>query len=139
MTRHAILYSILAALFLPLAVQAGEADDLQRQIEYLKQTSNDLERQDEQKAVNADVIIMRSWLDTAWNLRSLEKYDDVRGILDRCEAQANMIRQRITAAKLAAQAELKENELKRSRTRLESTKKAVENAKIQKARLEGKV
>jgi hypothetical protein len=139
MTRHAILFSILAALFLPLAVQAGEADDLQRQIEYLKQTSNDLERQDEQKAVNADVIIMRSWLDTAWNLRSLEKYDDVRGILDRCEAQANMIRQRITAAKLAAQAELKENELKRSRTRLESTKKAVENAKIQKARLEGKV
>jgi predicted ribosome quality control (RQC) complex YloA/Tae2 family protein len=139
MTRHAILYLILAASFLPLAVQAGEADDLQRQIEYLKQTSNDLERQDEQKEVNGDVMIMRSWLDTAWNLRSLEKYDDVRGILDRCEAQANMIRQRITAAKLAAQAEVKESELKRARVRLDSTKKAVENAKIQKARLEGKV
>lgn len=139
MTRHTILYLILAASFLPLAVQAGEADDLQRQIEYLKQTSNDLERQDEQKEVNGDVMIMRSWLDTAWNLRSLEKYDDVRGILDRCEAQANMIRQRITAAKLAAQADVKESELKRARVRLDSTKKAVENAKIQKARLEGKV
>lgn len=139
MTRYAILYLFLTVICFPLAVRAGEADDLQRQIEYLKQTTNDLERQDEQKEVSADVTMMRSWLDAAWNLRSREKYDEVRGILDRCEAQANMIRQRITEAKLNAQAEAKENELKRARERLDSTKKAVENAKLQKARLEGKV
>ena len=139
MTRYATIFLFLATLAAPTASFAGEADDLQRQIDYLKQTTNDLERQDDQKTVTTDVTMMRSWLDTAWTLRSQEKYDDVRGLLDRCEAQANMIRQLITAAKMSAEATAKETELQKSRTRLANTKKAVENAKIQKARLEGKV
>jgi hypothetical protein len=123
----------------PLLAWAGEADDLQRQIDYLKQTTNDLERQDDQKAATTDVTMMRSWLDTAWTLRSQEKYDEVRIVLDRCEAQANMVRQRLTAAKLAAQATAKEDEVKRAKAQLARTKKALENAKIQKVRMEGKV
>ena len=99
----------------------------------------DLERQDEQKSVASDIMMMRSWLDNGWTLRSQEKYDEVRIILDRCEAQANMVRQRLTAAKLSAQAAAKEDEVKRARAQLARTKKALENAKIQKARLEGKV
>jgi hypothetical protein len=139
MTRYATIFLFLATLAAPTASFAGEADDLQRQIDYLKQTTNDLERQDGLKTVTTDVTMMRSWLDTAWTLRSQEKYDDVRGLLDRCEAQANMIRQLITAAKMSADATAKETELLKARTRLANTKKAVENAKIQKARLEGKV
>jgi hypothetical protein len=123
----------------PVVARAGEADDLQRQIDYLKQTTNDLERQDDQKAVTTDLTMMRAWLDNAWTLRSQEKYDEVRIVLDRCEAQANMVRQRLNAAKLAAQATAKEDEVKRARSQLARTKKALENAKIQKARLEGKV
>jgi hypothetical protein len=139
MTRYATMFLFLAFLAVPVAARAGEADDLQRQIDYLKQTTNDLERQDDQKAVTTDLTMMRAWLDNAWTLRSQEKYDEVRIVLDRCEAQANMVRQRLTAAKLAAQAAAKEDEVKRARSQLARTKKALENAKIQKARLEGKV
>ena len=139
MTRYATVFLFLAFLAVPLVARAGEADDLQRQIDYLKQTTSDLERQDDQKSVSSDIMMMRSWLDTAWTLRSQEKYDEVRISLDRCEAQANMVRQLLTAAKLSAQASAKEDEVKRARSQLARTKKAVENAKIQKARLEGKV
>ena len=139
MTRYATMFLFLAFLAVPVMARAGEADDLQRQIDYLKQTTNDLERQDDQKAVTTDLTMMRAWLDNAWTLRSQEKYDEVRIVLDRCEAQANMVRQRLNAAKLAAQATAKEDEVKRARSQLARTKKALENAKIQKARLEGKV
>ena len=139
MTRYVTMVLFLALLTVPTLARAGEADDLQRQIDYLKQTTTDLERQDDQKSVATDIAMMRSWLDNAWTLRSQEKYDEVRIVLDRCEAQANMVRQRLTAAKLSAQAAAKEDEVKRARTQLEHTKKALENAKEQKARLEGKV
>ena len=139
MTRYATMFLFLAFLAVPVGARAGEADDLQRQIDYLKQTTNDLERQDDQKSVTTDLTMMRAWLDNAWTLRSQEKYDEVRIVLDRCEAQANMVRQRLNAAKLAAQAAVKEDEVKRARAQLSRTKKALENAKIQKARLEGKV
>jgi hypothetical protein len=139
MTRYATIFLFLAFLVVPLAARAGEADDLQRQIDYLKQTTNDLERQDDQKVTSTDVTMMRSWLDNAWTLRSQEKYDEVRIVLDRCEAQANMVRQRLVAAKLSAQAAAKEDEVKRARNQLDRAKKALENAKTQKARLEGKV
>jgi hypothetical protein len=139
MTRYATMFLFLAFLVVPVLARAGEADDLQRQIDYLKQTTNDLERQDDQKAVTTEVTMMRSWLDHAWTLRSQEKYDEVRIVLDRCEAQANMVRQLLTASKLKAQATVKEDEVKRAHERLGRTKKALENAKIQKARLEGKV
>ncbi len=139
MTRYATVFLFLAFFAVPMMARAGEADDLQRQIDYLKQTTTDLERQDDQKAVSSDIMMMRSWLDNAWTLRSQEKYDEVRIVLDRCEAQANMVRQRLTAAKLSAQAAAKEDELKRARSQLARTKKALENAKLQKARLEGKV
>jgi predicted site-specific integrase-resolvase len=139
MTRYATMFLFLAFLAVPVMARAGEADDLQRQIDYLKQTTTDLERQDDQKSVASDIMMMRSWLDNGWTLRSQEKYDEVRIILDRCEAQANMVRQRLTAAKLSAQAAAKEDEVKRARNHLAHTKKTLENAKIQKARLEGKV
>jgi hypothetical protein len=139
MTRYVTIFLCSAFLAVPLAARAGEADDLQRQIDYLKQTTSDLDRQDDQKVAKEYIEFMKSWLDNAWNLRSQEKYDEVRIVLDRCEAQANMIRQQLVAAKLAAQAAAKEDEVKRAKNQLERTKKALENAKTQKARLEGKV
>jgi len=139
MTRYATLFLFLAATAVPAMARAGEADDLQRQIEYLKQTTNDLSQQDDQKARTTDLTLMREWLDNAWNLRSQEKYDEVRIVLNRCEAQANMVRQRLITDKLAAQADAKEDEVKRVKERLERTKKALQDAKLQKARVEGKV
>ena len=138
MHRYATSFLLLATLSIPALARAGEADDLQRIIEDNRQTASDLERLDEQKAAGADLTVLRLWLDSAWSFRSQEKYDEVRVITDRCKAQADMIREKITAAKLAAQATQKEAEVARRRANLDRTKKALENAKIQKIRLGGK-
>jgi hypothetical protein len=140
MTRYATIFLFLGFLTVPVMARAGEADDLQRLIDNLKQTTSDLERMDDQKSASSDIIMMRTWLDRdAWNFRSQEKFEEAHGVLERCEAQANMIRQKLTAAKLSAQAAAKEDEVKRAKSQLARLKKALENAKIQKARLEGKV
>jgi len=93
---------------------------------------------DERKTAGTDLTVLRMWLDQAWSLRSQEKYDDVHTVTDRCRAQADMIREKITASKLAAQADQKEADVARARATLEKTKKALENAKVQKIRLEAK-
>jgi hypothetical protein len=129
---------LLVTLSLPSLARAGEADDLQRIIEDKRQTATDLERLDEQKVAGTDVTVLRMWLDTAWTLRSQEKYDEVRVVVDRCKAQADMIREKITASKLDAVAKQKEADVARTRATLERTKKALENAKVQKIRLGGK-
>ncbi|MGB8294470.1 MAG: hypothetical protein WCG85_03510 [Polyangia bacterium] len=138
MNRYATCFLLFATLSVPALAQAGEADDLQRIIEDSRQTANDLERLDERKTAGTDLTVLRMWLDQAWSLRSQEKYDDVHTVTDRCRAQADMIREKITASKLAAQADQKEAEVARARATLEKTKKALENAKVQKIRLEAK-
>jgi hypothetical protein len=138
MHRYATCFVLLATLSIPALARAGEADDLQRIIEDSRQTANDLERLDERKAAAMELTFLRTWLDRAWNLRSQEKYDDVRVVTDRCRAQADMIREKITASKLGAQADQKEAEVARARATLEKTKKQLENAKEQKIRLEAK-
>ena len=138
MHRYATCFLLLATLSIPALARAGEADDLQRIIEDNRQTVNDLERLDDQKAAGMDLNDLRTWLDRAWNLRSQEKYDDVRVITDRCKAQADMIREKIAAAKLGAKATQKEAEVAHKRAILDRTKKALENARVQKIRLGGK-
>ena len=138
MHRYATCFLLLATLSVPAMARAGEADDLQRSIQDYRQTANDLERLDEQRAAGPELTLLRSWLDRAWDLRGQEKYDEVRVITDRCRAQADMIREKITAAKLGTQANQKEAEVARKRATLDRTKKALENAKVQKIRLGGK-
>jgi multidrug resistance efflux pump len=138
MHRYATCFLLFATLSVPALARAGEADDLQRIIEDSRQTANDLERLDERKTAGTDLTVLRMWLDQAWSLRSQEKYDDVHTVTDRCRAQADMIREKITASKLAAEADQKEAEVARARATLEKTKKALENAKVQKIRLEAK-
>jgi hypothetical protein len=138
MNRYATCFLLLATLSIPALARAGEADDLQRIIGDGRQTADDLERLDDQKALGTELTVLRGWLDQAWNLRSQERYDEVRVITDRCRAQADMIREKITAVKLQAQAAQKEAEVARKRATLERTKKALESAKVQKIRLGGK-
>lgn len=138
MYRFTTSFLLLVTLSLPSLARAGEADDLQRIIEDKRQTANDLDRLDEQKVAGTDVTVLRMWLDTAWSLRSQEKYDEVRVVVDRCKAQADMIREKITASKLDAAAKQKEADVARARATLDRTKKALENARVQKIRLGGK-
>lgn len=120
------------------AAWAGEADDLQRMIDTQRQAASDLERLDDTKTVREDITLMRVWLDTAWRLRSETKYDDVRVVLDRVNAQAEMIRDRINAAKASAQAEKKEAELQAIRDQNTRLKEQIQAATIKKAQLEGR-
>jgi hypothetical protein len=140
------LPSVLAAVPLALTLTmmvgrtaaAGEADDLQAMIDRARNGVTDLERLDEKGAARDEVAVLRNWLDESWRLRSEHKYDDVRIVLDRCDAQAEMIRQKIQASKLVAQAVEKEEKVARQRADNDKTRKAIEQARLLKASLEGK-
>ena len=92
----------------PLQAQAGEEDDLQSRIETQRSGVADLEKMDDLKAVPDEIVLLRAWLDEAWSLRSKHEYDQVREVLDRATAQAELIRAKITASKLRAQAQKRE-------------------------------
>ena len=119
-------------------VFAGEADDLQRMIDTARQGAKDLSGLDEQRAVRDELTVMNVWLDAAWRMRSEQKYDEVREVLDRCQAQAEMIRQKIVAAKASAEATKKEAEVARIRSEIVKTKEALHAATIQKAALDAR-
>ena len=107
------------------AVQAGEEDDLQREIDTQRVSVADLERLDELKATGDEITQLRSWLDEAWGLRSKHEYDQVREVLERTRKQADLIRAKITASKLRAQATARDASLAEVHARIARTKKAL--------------
>jgi hypothetical protein len=139
MSRLATILGAVVLLGASSMAVAGEADDLQRMIDTAKTAANDLERLDDQKAVREEITLMRVWLDSAWRLRSEQKYDETRVVLDRCQAQGDMIRQKILAAKASADAARKEDEVRKVRDKIAKTKQAIQDVTLQKAALEGRV
>jgi hypothetical protein len=128
----AVACAVFAAA--PRALQAGEEDDLQREIDTQRGSVLDLDRLDELKATGDEIVQLRAWLDEAWNLRSKHEYDQVREVLERTRKQADLIRAKITASKLRAQATKREAALDDLRAKIARTKKAlVEMAKKKKA------
>lgn len=122
----------------PLGLQAvaGEADDLQTMIDRSRRNASDLQRLDEQRVAAEEIAVMNTWLDEAWRLRSEKNYDKVREVLDRADAQADMIREHITAGQLMEQARQEEAALAATRQRIEELKLAIDEAKQKKAALE---
>lgn len=134
----------LAAMTLVLAAmtgiaRAGEEDDLQRQIDTQRAGLSDLDRLDDLRSSTDEITLLRSWLDEAWNLRSKHEYDQVREVLDRCISQAELIRQKISAAKLRAQVQKREATLDELRAKIQTTKKALQEMTIKKRVMEGSV
>jgi hypothetical protein len=127
-----------AAVLAAATARAGEADDLQVMIDRARNGVPDLERQDDRGATRDETTVLRVWLDEAWKLRSEQRYDDVRIVLDRCEAQAELIRQKIQASKVMARAAEREDDLKRLRDNIEKTKRAIQQATLAKAALEAR-
>jgi hypothetical protein len=117
--------------------QAGEEDDLQRQIETQRTGVADLERLDELKATSDEIVLLRAWLDEAWTLRSKHDYDQVREVLDRSLKQADLIRDKITVSKLRAQAQKREAALQETRAKIARTRKALQDTILKKKVLEG--
>jgi hypothetical protein len=127
----------LALVAAPRAVLAGEEDDLQREIDTQRVSVADLERLDELKATGDEIGQLRAWLDEAWSLRSKHEYDQVREVLERTRKQADLIRAKITASKLRAQATAREAALNDTRARIARTKKALADTMKKKKALEG--
>jgi hypothetical protein len=120
-----------------LVARAGEADDLQRMIDSSKQGVKDLQRLDEHNAVREELTLLDVWLAQAWTLRSAQKYDEVRVVLDRCQAQTDMIRKAIETSKVVALANQKESELAKVKAEIAKMREALRAATIKKATLEG--
>ena len=119
-----------------LPAHAGEEDDLQSRIETQRSGVADLEKMDDLKSVPDEITLLRAWLDEAWSLRSKHEYDQVREVLERTRKQADLIRAKITASKLRAQATSREASLADVRARIARTKKALVDAAKRKKTLE---
>jgi hypothetical protein len=136
--------SILAALAVtgmssfttPAYANKAEASDLRRQIDSQRSAVADLERLDDTHKTTAETTLLRSWLDEADAQHAKEKWDDVRLTLDRCIAQAELIRQKTIAAKLGQRADERERAATASKEKLEATKKALADAQTNKKAME---
>jgi hypothetical protein len=129
-------FSFAAGTFGAGVARAGEEDDLQRQIETQRSGVSDIERLDELHTAGDEVTLLKSWLDEAWSLRAKHEYDQVREVLDRCLAQAELIRQKTSASKLRAQADERETALLALRRKIDVTRKALQDTTIKKKALE---
>jgi hypothetical protein len=138
MTRYLLLIlAVLSVLPAPAyAASKRELDDLKRSIDTHRGAVTDLERQDAQRAVTDEITRLRTWLDEAINLLKQEETDRVREMLDRLNAQEELIRQRIAAGSLMAQAQKREADLAVLRTKIGETKEAIEKATVTKKALE---
>ena len=115
---------------------AGEADDLQTMIDRSRRNATDLQRLDEKRIAAEEIAVMTTWLDEAWRLRSEKNFDKVREVLDRCDAQADMIREHITAGQVMEQAQQEEAGLAATNQRIDELRLAIDQAKQRKAVLE---
>jgi hypothetical protein len=115
---------------------AREASDLQREIATQRSAAADLDRLDEQRSVTDESTLLRTWLDEAAAQLAKEEFDKVREVIARCIAQAELIRQKTSAAKLTAQMREREAALKRSREKLDKTRRDLEQARVDKRALE---
>jgi len=118
------------------AFAGQEAEDLKRQIESQRAAVSDLERLDDRHMVTDEITLLKSWLDEAWQQYSKEEWKKVREVVDRCIAQAQLIRDKITAAKMTAYANDREAAVKATRDKIERTKKALLDAQSTKKALE---
>ncbi len=121
-------------------VLAGRAEatpeDLKRQIDVQRASVADLERLDDRRTVADEIALLRTWLDEAWGRYSKKDYDQVREVLDRCVAQAELIREKTASAKIVAQAVEREGALQASRDRAERTRQALQVAIVKKKAME---
>jgi hypothetical protein len=110
--------------------------DLKREIDAGRAAVADLERLDDRRAVADEVALLRTFFDEASGWLSKEEWDRVREVLDRCTAQAELIRQKTTATRMSAQANERETALKNLRNKLEQTKQALQQATVKKQAME---
>lgn len=128
--RRFLLFST-AALLSMAGAAAADSSDLQREIKAQQSAANDLAALDTNNAVADEIALMKTWLDEAWN-----KQGRAREVLDRCLAQADLIRLKITVSKVTAKAAAAERAAREAKEKVASTKKALEDAIVKKKAME---
>lgn len=135
-TFFVIALVVVASMAQLHAARADEEDDIQRQIGTQKSGASDLEHLDVRRAAVSELQRLRDWLSEAWDLRNKHEPDEAREVLDRCVAQADLIRQIIAAAQAKADVATKETQLQKTRDTLAEKKKALQDAQAKKKALE---
>lgn len=126
----------LATLAPASAAWADEEDDIQRQIDAQKAGVPDLEHLDRSHAADSEIQRLRDWLGAAWDLRNKHETDEARNVLERCMAQAELVRQVISAAQLKAQVAERESKLDHTKAEIDKKKKALQETQIKKRSME---
>lgn len=133
------LVALLFTASAPLTAHADEEDDIQRQIDIQKAGASDLEHLDRSHAAAPDLQRLRDWLGAAWDLRNKHASDEAREVLERCMAQAELVRQVIAAAQLKTQVAEREAKLATTKAETDKKKKALQDAQIKKQTLDAAV
>jgi len=132
----AVGFATASLLAMPNVAVADEDDDLQRQIDTQKSGVTDLEHLDTRHAAASEIQRLSDWLGAAWDLRNKHEPDAAREVLDRCLAQAELIRQFIAAATTKADVDAGEAHLKKTRAEIAQKKQALKEAEVKKKTLE---
>jgi hypothetical protein len=109
----------------------ADSNDLKREISVQQSAANDLQSLDTLHAVADEIALFKTWLDEAWN-----KQARAREILDRCLAQADLIRVKIAVSKVEAEAAEHEKAARDSKENVKKTQKALEDAIVKKKAME---
>src|SRR5262245_62152836 len=133
--RRFLLVSITTLICATGAARAGN-NDIQREIKAQQATANDLSALDTNRVVADEIALLKTWLDEAWTKQSKDQGGRAREVLDRCVAQADLIRQKIATAKIMAEADAHEKAARESRDKVKRTQKALEDANVKRKAME---
>jgi hypothetical protein len=109
----------------------ADSSDLKREINAQRAAAADLEALDTAHVVPDEIALFKTWIDEAWN-----KQGRAREIIDRCLAQADLIRIKITSAKAMAEAAEHEKAARDTKDKIKTTQKAFEDALVKKKAME---
>ena len=109
----------------------ADSSDLKREINAQRAAAADLEALDTAHVVPDEIALFKTWIDEAWN-----KQGRAREIIDRCLAQADLIRIKIASAKAMAEATEHEKAARDTKDKIKTTQKALEDALVKKKAME---
>ena len=136
-----LLTSTLAVVTLAFGICASpaladEEDDIQRQVDAQKSGIPDLEHLDTRHAAATDIQRLKEWIAAAWDLRNKHDPDGAREVLDRCLAQADLVRQVIAESQMKADVAAREAKLQKTKQEIEHQKQALREGQAKKKSLE---
>jgi hypothetical protein len=135
MMRRLYVLSVVVLLHGARPAEAGNKD-LEREIKAQQSAANDLANLDTGRLVQDEITLLRTWLDEAASKLSKDQGTRARESLDRCVAQADLIRVKLATAKLKADATAREQAARDARDKVKKTQKALEDAIVKKKAME---